>query len=176
MIARLLRAAANERRATVLAVIIIAQSLCAMFFLADVIFDVLETGRLSDLHIVVEAIAAVALIGGVAYLMLELRHLLGRMEQMETGLRIARGEVVQIIEAHFEQWRLSPAERDVALLLLKGVDNETIASMRGTAKGTVRAQSAAIYTKAGVDGRAQLISLFLDELLAEGISGADTPA
>lgn len=155
-----------ERRAVVLAVIIVAQSLCAMFFLGDVILDFLEDGSLEGPHMLAEAVAAIALVGGVAYLMLELRRLLARMERMETGLRVARGEVVRIIDAHFDRWALSPAERDVALLLLKGVGNEEIASLRGTAKGTVRAQTTSIYAKAGVDGRAQLISLFLEELLA----------
>lgn len=173
MIARLARGTTMERRAGVLAVIIVAQALCAMFFLGDVIVDFLEDGSLEGVHMVAEGVAALALVGGVAYLMLELRQLLARMEQMETGLRVARGEVAQIIDAYFDQWGLSPAERDVALLLLKGVDNEGIAEMRGTAKGTVRAQSASVYAKAGVDGRAQLISLFLEELLAgEPVSAA----
>ncbi|TYO89093.1 helix-turn-helix transcriptional regulator [Oceanicella actignis] len=55
----------------------------------------------------------------------------------------------------------------MAMLPLKGFDNESVAEIRGTAKGTVRAQTAAIYAKAGLDGRAQLISLFLEELLAD---------
>lgn len=37
--------------------------------------------------------------------------------------------------------------------------------MRGTAPGTVRAQCTAVYGKAGVDGRAQLFSVFMEELL-----------
>jgi len=71
-----------------------------------------------------------------------------------------------VIEGFFDKWALTPSERDVALLVLKGIDNETIASLRGTAPGTVRAQCARIYQKADVDGRAQLFSVFLEELLA----------
>jgi DNA-binding CsgD family transcriptional regulator len=168
MISKLLRVTKIERRALVLAVIICIQSLCGLFFLGDVIADFFSDEHMDTVHLVTETVAAFALIAGVIYLMIELRQLLARFDQMETGLRVARGEVVEIIETHFSQWRLSPAERDVALLLLKGVDNESIAALRGTAKGTVRAQSAAIYTKAGVDGRAQLISLFLEELLMDG--------
>lgn len=166
MIARFMRRNPEERRAITLAVVILAQSLCAMFFLGDVIVDLVDDGRFENIHILIEGVAALALAAGVIFLMLELRRLLLRMDKMETGLQVARGEVVQVIERHFELWSLSPAERDVALLLVKGVDTETIATIRGTAKGTVRAQSAAIYAKAGVDGRSQLISLFLEELLA----------
>lgn len=167
MIARLVALGRTERRATTLAAIILAQALCAMFFLGDVIADFAEDGRLDGAHLMVEAVAALALTGGVFFLMLELRRLLSRMDSMETALRAARGEMVALIDMFFDRWGLSGAERDVALLLLKGFDNETIAALRGTAKGTVRAQSAAIYSKAGVDGRAQLISVFLEELLAD---------
>jgi DNA-binding CsgD family transcriptional regulator len=166
----------SERRAALLAVIILAQALCAMFFVGDVIADYLEAGRFLEIHLVIETIAAVALLGGVVILMRELRTLITRMRDIETGLRAARGDMVTVIEAFFESWSLSAAERDVALLLLKGYDTESIAGLRGTAKGTVRAQASAIYAKAGVDGRAQLISIFLEELLADdvGLPAAET--
>jgi len=35
----------------------------------------------------------------------------------------------------------------------------------------VRAQCAKIYAKAGVDGRSQLLSVFLEELFAQGMDG-----
>ena len=53
------------------------------------------------------------------------------------------------------------------MLILKGFDNDTIAEFRGTAVGTIRAQSTRVYAKAGVDGRAQLFSILLEELLAD---------
>ena len=167
MIDRLSKLVTTERRAATLAALIVLQALCAMFFVGDVIVDFNDRGDRGDVHIVIEAMAAVALTVGVLYLMFELRRLLLHMESMDLGLRAARGEMFAIIQGFFDAWALSAAERDVALLLLKGLDNETIASVRGTAKGTVRAQSASIYAKAGVDGRAQLISLFLEELLAD---------
>ena len=86
---------------------------------------------------------------------------------METGLQIARGEMGSVIERFFAEWHLTTAERDVAMLLIKGYDNEAIARLRGRAAGTVRAQCARIYAKAGVDGRSQLLSIFMEELLGE---------
>ena len=53
----------------------------------------------------------------------------------------------------------------MAIMILKGLDNETIAQLRGTAAGTVRAQTTNIYSKSQTDGRAQFISLFVEELL-----------
>ncbi|HLS58150.1 MAG TPA: helix-turn-helix transcriptional regulator, partial [Paracoccaceae bacterium] len=63
--------------------------------------------------------------------------------------------------------RLTPSERDVAWFTLKGLSIAEIARMRQTSEGTVKAQSNAIYRKAGVSGRAQLLSLFIEDLIDE---------
>jgi len=53
---------------------------------------------------------------------------------------------------------------------------QEIARLRDTSEGTVKAQSNAIYRKAGVSGRYQLLSLFVDELMIEAteINHSDT--
>lgn len=160
----------DRRRAVTLAVIILLQSLCAAFFASDIISDF--SGEMSgadylDMHLRIETVATVVLTVGVVFLMIELRGVMTRLEEMDRGLRAARGEMAQIIDTFFADWHLTPSERDVGLLILKGFGNEDIARLRGTAPGTVRAQSTCIYAKAGVDGRAQLFSLLLEELLAE---------
>lgn len=156
----------RERRATILAGLILVQALCALFFIGDVIEDVRADGRIDNPHMVLESVAAGALVAGVIFLMFELRRLLARMSDMQTGLDVAQGHLVTVIEGFFEEWELTPAERDVAIMILKGVDNETIAQVRKTAAGTVRAQATRIYTKSRTNGRAQFISLFVEELLA----------
>jgi len=65
----------------------------------------------------------------------------------------------------FEQWQLSPAERDVALLLLKGLSYQQIAASRNAAEGTVRQQALSVYRKAGLSGRSELAAFFLEDLL-----------
>ena len=117
-------------------------------------------------HFILEAVAAVALVGGVLVLMLELRALLSRMSDMETGLAVARGQIQEVVDAFFDEWGLTEAERDVATMILKGLDNESIARIRKTASGTVRAQATSIYAKSATGGRAQFISLFMEELMA----------
>jgi DNA-binding CsgD family transcriptional regulator len=161
------------RRAWLLAVLVVANVLCAVFFAGDVIADFGALGSENAFHLRMEAGAAVVLMLGTAYLIIELRRLLQRQSAMELGLQAARGEMSQVIERFFADWRLSHAEKDVALLLLKGLDNEAIARLRGTATGTVRAQCARIYEKAGVDGRAQLISVFMEELLGDALKPGD---
>lgn len=157
---------ASERRALTLAILIVVQALCALFFISDLVGDVMieDHGRL---HLNLETIAALALCAGVALMMLELRDMLRRMETLDRGIRAARGDMADLIARFFDEWGLTPSEREVAMLILKGFDNETIATMRGVATGTVRAQTTRIYAKADVDGRSQLFSVFMEELLTD---------
>ena len=70
------------------------------------------------------------------------------------------------IDAQFQLWRLTDAEREVAFLLLKGLSLREIAGLRETSERTVRQQSLAVYRKAGLAGRAELSAFFLEDLLA----------
>ncbi|MCF8060763.1 MAG: helix-turn-helix transcriptional regulator [Bacteriovoracaceae bacterium] len=70
------------------------------------------------------------------------------------------------IDEEFENWKLSQAEQEVALLLLKGITNNEIAQIRSSADKTIRHQSASIYKKANLKGRQELQAYFLEDLLA----------
>ncbi len=71
----------------------------------------------------------------------------------------------RMISAQLMAWRLSLAEQEIAVLLLKGISLKEIASIRGTGERTVRQQAAQIYSKAGLSGRAELSAFFLEDLL-----------
>ena len=72
------------------------------------------------------------------------------------------------MQSRFTDWGLTSAERDVALFAIKGMSTQEIAVLRGTAEGTVKAQTNAIYRKAAVSGRSQLLSLFIEDLMHDG--------
>lgn len=76
----------------------------------------------------------------------------------------------EAIDAQFSRWNLTEAEREVALLLLKGLSVKEIAAVRATSERTIRTQARSLYTKAGLTGRAALSAFFLEDLLAP-ISG-----
>lgn len=158
--------ARTGRRAALLSAVIVVQTLCAIFFLGDVIGDLVGDGQFEGPHKWVEIVAGLAMVGGVAFLIFELRRVMNRVAILENATRAAQGEMADVIEAFFDEWNLTASERDVALLMLKGIENDEIARIRGTASGTVRAQGAAVFRKAGVDGRPQLFSIFMEELLA----------
>ena len=94
---------------------------------------------------------------------------------MQSGLDIARGHLAEVMDEFFANWRLTAAERDVAIMILKGLDNDTIARLRNTAGGTVRAQATSIYAKSATAGRAQFISLFMEELMSGEMSPEQDP-
>ena len=93
-------------------------------------------------------------------------------------LALMRGELHAVMQNRFADWGLTSAEKDVAHLILKGMTGAEISQARATAPGTVRAQSSAIFRKAGVTARAEFLALFLDEFLGvepgRKVPGADT--
>lgn len=72
------------------------------------------------------------------------------------------------LERQFERWALSPAEKEVALLLLKGLSHKEIAEVRSITEATARQQARAVYKKAGLSGRNDLAAFFLEDLLLPG--------
>ncbi len=69
------------------------------------------------------------------------------------------------IDAQLARWQLSPAEREIALLLLKGLSHKEIAQARSVSETTVRQQAGSLYRKAGLSGRNDLAAFFLEDLL-----------
>lgn len=69
------------------------------------------------------------------------------------------------IEDQLDAWGLTAAEKEVALLLLKGLSFKEIAAVRNASERTVRQQALAVYAKAGLAGRAELSAFFLEDLL-----------
>lgn len=72
------------------------------------------------------------------------------------------------LDRQFERWALSPAEKEVALLLLKGLSHKEIAQVRSITEATARQQARAVYKKAGLSGRNDLAAFFLEDLLLPG--------
>ncbi|MEJ1993219.1 MAG: helix-turn-helix transcriptional regulator [Maritimibacter sp.] len=110
------------------------------------------------------------IMGGLALIRSRKRH-----KQAEEQLRLVSTAFRDIVAEAFEDWGLTPAEKDVALFCIKGMSTQEIAGLRSTSEGTVKAQTNAIYRKAGVSGRSQLLSLFIDTLMDDALMGVGTP-
>jgi DNA-binding NarL/FixJ family response regulator len=70
------------------------------------------------------------------------------------------------IDQQLSRWQLTEAERQVAVLLLKGLSHKEIAQGRQTTEQTVRQQALALYRKAGLGGRSELAAFFLSDVLS----------
>jgi len=90
-------------------------------------------------------------------------------EQALAGLGVA-------IDAQFTAWGLTPAEREVALLVLKGHGHKEIAARTGRSERTVRQHAAAAYQKAGLGGRAELAAFFLEGVALPKVPGPPNEA
>ena len=141
------------------------QAGCGLLLLVDIVSELREF-RDDSIHGLLDVAILLALLLGSLLIVGEFRRLSARNRRMESGLRAAGGAFAELLESAFAGWGLSPAEREVAFLSIKGFSTPEIAALRDAREGTVRAQCAAIYRKAGVSGRAQLLSHFLDDLLA----------
>lgn len=159
--------------------LILAQAICALFFLSDVINDAYWIGWEAfggSWHLRIEALAALALLLGVAVEARHLMQLLRRQSRLERGLSIASGALHELMEQMFTDWNLTPAQQDVAGFTLKGYSISEIAQMRGSQSGTIKAQLNAIYRKAGVENRGQLVSLLIEDLMAAPLIGRESAA
>ena len=77
----------------------------------------------------------------------------------------ARKRLSEAVDAQFKDWQLSPGEREIGVLLIKGLSIKEIAALRETHEKTVRQQASAIYRKAGVSGRHAFAAWFIEDLL-----------
>ena len=154
-------------RAAILAVFLV-QALCAVFFVSDILFSVVGVYAQPiswQIREYLELGASLGLLLGLLMGGLLLHRNIRERRQAEEKLRRASGAFMDLLQERMEEWGLTPAEQDVALFAIKGLSLQDIARLRETSEGTVKAQTNAIYRKAGVSGRPQLLSLFIEDLM-----------
>lgn len=155
-----------KSRSALYLALLIFQVICAALFLIGFLSTIGGLFRINwALYELIEVAAAIGLLIGAALGAMMLRQTMRRHAQIEGQLRAASGAFMEVLEDRFTQWNLTPAERDVALFAIKGMSTAEMAGLRGVSEGTIKAQTNAIYRKAGVAGRTQLLSLFIDELV-----------
>lgn len=144
-----------------------------------------EQGGLSPLQLLLEALEiglTVTAAGGVTLLV-------GRMQRQHEermvlmrdlqAARVDGEEWRRQVQSHLDglgaaigkqlqAWKLTEAESEVALLMLKGFSHKEIGALRGTSEATVRQQARSAYEKSGLPGRASFCAFFLEDLLPAG--------
>jgi DNA-binding CsgD family transcriptional regulator len=128
-----------------------------------------------ELRELLEIWAAFGLVIGLVLGGFALRRAFRERNMAEERLRRASGAFMTLLAERFDEWALTPAEKDVALFAIKGMSTSEIAGLRNTSEGTVKAQTNAIYRKAGVSGRSQLLSLFIEDLMRDDAGSLRLP-
>jgi DNA-binding CsgD family transcriptional regulator len=157
-------------RVWVIVAILGVQVLSAFFFISDILSSYIgfwAEPLAWEVRELMELAAAAGLGIGVVFGAFALLRVYRDKRTAESRLRVASGAFMELLNERFAQWGLTRAEADVALFAIKGLSTAEIAGLRGTSEGTVKAQTNAIYRKAGVSGRPQLLSLFIDELMGD---------
>ena len=159
----------KSRRLTILWIGMVLSTVCTLFFAMDVFGDMVLGTEFPNkqTHHIFELLVVIVSLSAFIFHIRELKIFFRQHNKMKDQMRVASGEFTQVIEALFGEWNLTVAERDVAIFLVKGMSFSEIAAARGAKEGTVKAQSNAIYRKAGVKGRHELLALFFDELLSD---------
>lgn len=150
----------------------------ALLVATDLVSDYQDGG--SSLHMSIELL--IAFFSGLGAVILLGSHFRSKKELLEARSDYARlkeqaeiwrkeseshmAGLSQAIDAQFVRWGLSESEKEVALLLLKGLSLKEIATVRKTAEKTARAQSVAVYEKSNLAGRSELSAFFLEDLLS----------
>ena len=158
-----------------LLIVLIVQVICAFFFVGQIVVTLvgIPVGHINwQIYEWIEIGAALGLILGVVLGAALLSRTLRRTEKAESKLAELSGAFMKMVAQAFDEWRLTPAERDVALFLLKGLATQEIGRLRDTSEGTVKAQTNAIYRKADGANRAQLVSHFIDDLMQGELNAA----
>lgn len=147
--------------------LIVVQLFCAVFFVADVIKDYQELGAAAAgvLHVSVESVATISLVAAILVESRLLMALLQRQAHLEGRLDQVRSAIHDVVAAQFDEWRLTRSEADVANFVVKGYSTPEIAEFRGSAEATVKSHLNAIYRKAGVRNRSELLSQLMDTVM-----------
>jgi len=162
-----------------LAGLVAIQALCAFCFVSDILLTIvgLRVAPISwQTRELLEMGAALGLSLGMILGWIVFRRTARAGRAAAEKLRRASSAFLDLMDERFSEWGLTTAERDVALFAIKGLSTAEIAQLRGTSEGTIKAQTAAIYRKAGVTGRPQLLSLFIEDLMDDTAASAPEPS
>ena len=123
-------------------------------------------------HLGIELLVLCAAAFGIGFLWRQLRRTRQGLGEAIAAAEQWRSENRQLllglgvaIQNQFSRWKLTNAEAEVGLLLLKGLSHKEIGEIRQTSERTAREQARALYRKSALSGRSALSSFFLEDLL-----------
>lgn len=96
------------------------------------------------------------------------RSLEERRAERDAWQRLARKALEGLgvaMDQQFAAWGLTAAEKETALLLLKGYSHKEVGNLTSRSERTVRQHAVSVYRKSGLSGRAELAAFFFEDML-----------
>jgi len=148
--------------------LVAVQTLCGAYFLWEIAASIIGLPTLPlrwQTKELVQIGASLGLILGAFLGVVLAREASRAKTRADTAHRLTSGQFTDVVAQEFARYGLSPAETEVAWLLLKGLSIGEISELRETQVGTVKAQCSSIYRKSGAGGKSQFVSQIVEDLL-----------
>jgi DNA-binding CsgD family transcriptional regulator len=151
-----------------LCVLLGLQLLSTAFFLYNITTDffLFESFVIPwGLQEILEIVAVLVMLLGVVISSFLIFLLATRISRLDGQIRAVSGDFQDSVERQLEIWSLTPTEKQVAILVMKGFSNSEIAKLRGTTESTVKSQLTSIFRKTQLSSRQQLSTHLIEDIL-----------
>ena len=157
---------------------LLAFVLVAVFALVDVVSDLREGAGF--FHVAIELLLVLFSVGSAILILTrfissaqvryqrseeELSELRKQAKHWQREAHTLVHGLSQHIDRQLDKWEFTKSEKEIALLIIKGLSFLEISEIRNVKEKTIRQQCTSIYRKASVSGRAELSAFFLEDLL-----------
>lgn len=136
------------------------------FLIYDLIVDAFFEGEYATTHFIVETVVFLSVLVVLVIGLRDLADLRTRLQREKTRNKVLAGELADGIDAQMDEWKLTPSEREIAWMIIKGYRFAEIAKLRQVKEGTTRLQATTLYAKAGIRGRGEFVAEIIHQLLA----------
>lgn len=146
--------------------------------IADLRHDMLD--HLSYTHMLIEIFTLIIALSGSAFfifrtlrlfqqnskLKVELAAEFSQRKSFQEKAMLYSNGLYKAIEDEFNKWDLTPVEREIGILILKGLSIKEMSLAQGSSDKTIQHHCTSIYKKSGLKGRTELSAYFLEDLLS----------
>ncbi len=138
----------------------------ALFLIYDLITDASLGEEFASTHFIIESVVFFFVLTVLIISLRDIANLRTQLQQEERRNKMLAGELAAVIEEQMSEWKLTPSERKIACMIVKGYRFAEIAELRQVKENTTRLQATALHAKAGVNGRAEFVAKIIHHLLA----------
>ncbi|MCY4394126.1 MAG: hypothetical protein OXC10_03225 [Rhodospirillaceae bacterium] len=154
-------------------VALIALAGAIVFFIYDLVVDVLLEGEFGTAHFFIELVVFAGVSTALVFGARDLRRVRRRLEAEKKITKFFSQQLAESIEEQMDEWEMTRSEKDVAWLIIKGYRFLEIAEIRNVKESTARLQATSLYAKAAVSGRAEFVAEMLLPLLLSATESSE---